>query len=94
MDTKTVNSYSFLLVFVKDYTCPVKKVTFKAGHEYDHVSIRLHKQLQKGTGELCHTTVVDTYPLDTWVKVPREYYKLYRRDYVQVTTTTVTVTEE
>jgi hypothetical protein len=94
METKTVNSYSFSVLFVKDYTCPVEKVTFKAGYEYHHTSIRLHRQLQNGTGELCHTTIVQTYPIESWVKVPREYYKLFRRDYAEVTTTTVTVTEE
>jgi hypothetical protein len=92
--TKTETSYNFVATFTKDYTCPVKKVTFKAGYEYNYTSIRLHKQLQKGTGELCHTTIVDTYYLDTWVHVPRDCYKLFRRDYTEVTTTTVTVTEE
>ena len=94
MDKKTETSYNFLLVFTKDYTCPIEKVTFKAGHEYNYTSTRLHRQLQKGTGELCHTTIVQTYPIESWVKVPREYYKLFRRDYVRVTTTTETVTEE
>jgi hypothetical protein len=94
MSTKTVKSHNFVLTFLKDFTCPVKKVTFKAGYEYNYTSIRLHRRLQNGTGELCHTGWIDTYPVETWVNVPREYYKLVRREYVEVTTTTITITEE
>ena len=94
MDTVTKNSYNFSLVFVKDYTCPEKKATFKAGEQYDYTSTRLHKQYQKGTGIVTKTEWFQTYPFYKDVVPPRDTYKLIRRDYVQVTTTTVTVTEE
>ncbi len=83
----TVNkSYNYTLVMIKDYT--QGKITFKAGYRYDYWRVNEHKHFLKGTGELCHTEWVDTYPLDTLVKIPRDCYKLFRNDYVETIVTT------
>ncbi len=93
MKTKTTTAYNFTIRFIKDYTCPEKKITFKAGEEFSYTSTRLHKQYQKGTGIVTKTVWFETYPFYIDVVPPRDTYKLFRNDYVTVTTETLTVTE-